>query len=60
MLRLLQHGFEPKVFLAATEKEGKKRYQKSGLRAWAGSAETLHSAAPKWRRARGFSNKNSQ
>jgi hypothetical protein len=60
VLRLLQHGFEPKVLSAATKKEAKKRYQESGVRAWAGSTETLHSAAPKWRRARGFSDKNSQ
>jgi hypothetical protein len=60
VLRLLQHGFEPKVFSAATEKEGKKRYQESGVRAWASSAEILHSAAPKRRRARGFSARSSQ
>ena len=60
VLRLLQHGFEPEVFSAAMEKEGKTRYPESGVRAWADSTETLHSAAPKWRRARGFSNKNTQ
>jgi len=60
VLRLLQQGFEPKVFSAATEKEGKERYQESGVRAWAGCAEILHSAAPKRRRARGFSARSSQ
>ena len=56
----LQPGFEPTVFSAAAEEKGKKRYQESGVRGWAGSAEILHSSAPERRRARRLSARSSQ